>query len=50
MNDFTEAQALIDSFAAPDEYVVLAKILETSKYDRDIKDGEVEGWGRKWLP
>ena len=36
--------------AAPDEYVVLAKILETSKYDRDIKDGEVEGWGRKWLP
>src|SRR5581483_10680274 len=33
-----------------DEGAVLAEILEISKYYRNVSDGEVEGWGRKWLP
>lgn len=27
----------------------IAKILEDSKYDRNVR-GRIEGWGRKWLP
>ena len=30
--------------------IALVEILESSKYDRDRKDGQIEGWGRKMLP
>lgn len=35
----------------PDDYgASLVAILEGSKYDRNPRDGNVEGYGRKWLP
>jgi hypothetical protein len=35
----------------PDDYGSrLVKILEESKYNRNPKDKNIEGYGRKWLP
>lgn len=39
-----EGQSLPDNFGGR-----IAEILEASKYDRSLR-GEIEGWGRKWLP
>ncbi len=37
--------------AIPTDYgASLAAILELSKYDRNWKNGNIEGYGRKWLP
>jgi hypothetical protein len=33
-----------------DQSAALVEILENSKYDRNEQSGEIEGWGRKWLP
>ena len=39
-----EGQPLADNFGG-----TIARILEASKYDRS-PTGQIEGWGRKWLP